>query len=113
MPEFPPLPKSEPEPAAAIAEPAPPAEATPPPPAAEPTLQPMPQPAPAATAVDTAARPRSRSLAEALEGISMPCDLAPLIGGGEANPREIAFFTRDVDPEIVGTELGDEFERLG
>ena len=39
--------------------------------------------------------------------------LAPLIGGGEANPREIAFFTRDVDPEIVGTELGDEFERLG
>ena len=97
----------------------------PPPPAAdsapsEPVIQApaegatQPEPAAAAVAVETAPQhERSRSLAEALEGIAMPCDLSPLIGDGAANPREIAFFTNGFDPAVVGTALGDELERLG
>lgn len=76
-------------------------------PPAEPTA-----PAPAG-AVATKTAPVARSLAEALDGIAMPCDLAPLIGTGEPNPREIAFFTSGVEAATVGSALSDEFERLG
>ncbi|MDW3218854.1 MAG: hypothetical protein R8F63_09605 [Acidimicrobiales bacterium] len=63
--------------------------------------------------VATKTAPVARSLAEALDGIAMPCDLAPLIGTGEPNPREIAFFTSGVEAATVGRALSDEFERLG
>jgi|OM-RGC.v1.012823041 hypothetical protein len=58
-------------------------------------------------------RPRSRSLAEAVEGIAMPCDLAPLMGTGTIDPREVAFFTHGHQAATVGAALADELERLG
>ncbi|MFT5203421.1 MAG: hypothetical protein ACI9C1_002820 [Candidatus Aldehydirespiratoraceae bacterium] len=56
---------------------------------------------------------RARTLAEALEGIAMPCDLAPLMGNGSLDPREVSFFTRDQVPAKVGGAIADELERLG
>lgn len=68
----------------------------------------------APTGVDLASlRPSPRTLAEALEGITMPCDLAPLMGTGRFDPRKVTFFTRDTDPATVGGALSDELERLG
>jgi hypothetical protein len=58
-------------------------------------------------------RPRARSLAEAVDGIAMPCDLAPLMGTGTPDPREVSFFTHGHEPVSVGSALSDEFERLG
>ena len=58
-------------------------------------------------------RPRARALAEAVEGIAMPCDLAPLMGTGPLDPRRVAFFTTGHLPATVGTALSDELERLG
>lgn len=58
-------------------------------------------------------RPRSRSLAEAVDGIAMPCDLAPLMGTGAIDPREVSFFTHGHAPASVGSALADELERLG
>ena len=58
-------------------------------------------------------RPRVHSLADAVEGISMPCDLAPLMGVGPLEPREVAFFTTGYSPSTVGAALSDEFEHLG
>jgi hypothetical protein len=58
-------------------------------------------------------RPRARSLADAVEGIVMPCDLAPLMGVGPLKPREVAFFTSGYSPATVGAALSDELERLG
>lgn len=71
--------------------------------------------APAATTVDTTEpdRPRARSLAEAVDGITMPCDLTPLTGEGTIDPREVAFHTHGVHPATVGSSLADELERLG
>jgi hypothetical protein len=53
------------------------------------------------------------SLAEALEGIRLPCDLAPLIGTGDVHPREVVLVTSGHPAEVVGRSLADEFERLG
>jgi hypothetical protein len=58
-------------------------------------------------------RPRVHSLADAVAGISMPCDLAPLMGAGPLTPREAAFFTTGYPPSTVGAALSDEFEHLG
>lgn len=58
-------------------------------------------------------RPRARSLAEAVEGIAMPCDLAPLMGTGPLDPREVTFFTHGHAAGDVGSALSDELERLG
>jgi hypothetical protein len=58
-------------------------------------------------------RHRSRSLAEALDGVAMPCDLAPLMGTGPLDPRQVAFFTTGHEAAAVGSALADEFERLG
>ena len=58
-------------------------------------------------------RPRARTLAEAVDGIAMPCDLAPLMGTGRLDPREVSFFTHGPHPATVGSALSDEFERLG
>jgi len=56
---------------------------------------------------------RSRSLAEAVEGIAMPCELAPLMGSGPLDPREVTFFTTGHAPATIGSALSDELERLG
>lgn len=53
------------------------------------------------------------SLAEALEGITLPCDLAPLIGSGEFDRRSLVLVTSGMPDEVVGTALADEMERLG
>lgn len=58
-------------------------------------------------------RPRSRTLAEALEGVAMPCDLAPLMGSGRIDPRQVAFYTTGYEAATVGSNLADEFEKLG
>lgn len=58
-------------------------------------------------------RPRARALAEAVEGIAMPCDLAPLMGTGPLEPRRVAFFTTGHPPATVGAALSVELERLG
>lgn len=69
--------------------------------------------APAPTHVPTeASGERARTLAGALEGIAMPCDLAPLMGTGPPNPCEVSFFTGDQDPAEVGRAIADELERL-
>ena len=62
--------------------------------------------------VDTM-RTRARSLAEAVEGITMPCDLAPLMGKGHLDPREVAFFATGHHPGAIGAALAGELERLG
>lgn len=103
-----PTPEPEPEPEPTPDESAP-AEALPTTEAA--AERPAGEPAPAAVMTDV--RSPSRTLAEALEGIAMPCDLAPLIGSGEVNHREVAFFTSGFNPTTVGEGLADEFERLG
>ena len=72
-----------------------------------------PSPGAVAVAPRDPARPRSRTLAEAVQGIAMPCDLAPLMGTGALDPREVAFFTTGHDAATVGFALSDELERLG
>lgn len=56
--------------------------------------------------------PRAESLAEALTGIQMPADLAPLVGDN-LDPRRMLFTTGTASPETVGGALADELERLG
>ena len=57
---------------------------------------------------------RSRSVADAVTGIRMPCDLAPLIGVGEAiDPAHVVFSTEGHRPDHVGQSVGDELERIG
>ena len=89
---------------------APPVDDVPARPGAEPEQSPAPG---AVMAPVDAERPRNRSLADAVEGIALPCDLAPLMGVGPLTPREVAFFTTGFSPATVGSELSDEFERLG
>jgi hypothetical protein len=78
----------------------------------------FPPPLPTETAAAPAPAPtdvsgeRARTLAGALEGIAMPCDLAPLMGTGPPNPCEVSFFTGDQDPAEVGRAIADELERL-
>jgi len=43
----------------------------------------------------------------------MPCELAPLMGSGPLDPREVMFFTDGHEPSTVGAGLSDELERLG
>lgn len=52
-------------------------------------------------------------LATAMAGIQLPCNLAPLMGTGDIDPRELVLTTSDHPPQIVGTSVGDELERLG
>lgn len=102
-----------PEPAAAddgVATPAVPTSTTG---STTPAEPPGPAPEPRPNPVVTQARPRARSLAEALEGIHMPCELAPLIGAGAGDHRAVSFYTAGFDPTTVGASMSDEFERLG
>lgn len=54
------------------------------------------------------------SIAEALQGIAMPCDLAPLtLGMHDLDPGHVELVTCGVEPETVATALTAELERLG
>ncbi len=64
-------------------------------------------------AVQTDDTPAARSLADALSGIQMPCDLAPLMTTDRINPRNMLFSTSGYPPEVVGRSVADELERLG
>jgi hypothetical protein len=64
--------------------------------------------------VDPSVAEPAPTVAEALTGISLPNDLAPLTSmaarGGTGD--RVAFWTT-VPPEVVGPAFGDELERLG
>ncbi len=62
--------------------------------------------------VDTPDTPRVATLAEALEGISLPVGLVPVVNE-RVDPRNMLFSTSGHPPEAVGTGLADEVERLG
>ena len=57
------------------------------------------------------------AVARLLEGISLPCDLAPVISADKpvraSVGLHVAFSTSGVDPREIGQKLGDELERLG
>ena len=55
---------------------------------------------------------RARTLAEALEGIHMPCDLVP-VPDDRPDPRHVMFATNTTAVAEVGASLADELERLG
>ena len=65
-----------------------------------------------AAPVTTNGAPVSVSVADALQGIRMPCDLAPLMIG-YADPKRVAFQTSGHAAAEVGEQLADELERLG
>ncbi len=56
--------------------------------------------------------PLARSLAEALAGIMMPCELAPLVTTEHIDSRNMLFATTGHSAESVGTSVADELERL-
>jgi hypothetical protein len=59
----------------------------------------------------TTARP---VVADVLQGISLPCDLSPIVDTGRAlDPYRVAFVTHRATPAEVGAGVGDELERLG
>ncbi|WP_208027802.1 hypothetical protein [Rhabdothermincola sediminis] len=61
-----------------------------------------------------AATGASITVAEAVRGIQMPCDLAPLVGSSPAvDPHRVVFSTTTATAERVGGALADELERLG
>jgi len=55
------------------------------------------------------------TVVEALRGITMPCNLSPVVDGSISipNPFRVAFLTADADAPTVGAALGDELQRLG
>ena len=56
----------------------------------------------------------TRSVADALSGIRMPCDLVPLIGLKAAiDPTHVVFAADGQPAHEVGSQLGDELERIG
>ena len=71
------------------------------------------RPSPAGSA-SSAASPGALSVAEALSGISLPNDLAPLttMAPREGVADRVAFWSA-VPVEVVGPAFGDELERLG
>lgn len=57
---------------------------------------------------------RTRSIAEILTGIQMPCDLAPLTGlEALENPTHVVFTTEGHPAHRVGVSISDELERIG
>jgi hypothetical protein len=97
--------------------------------------QPVAQPIPHAFAVPAAAKPAvpagragpdlhrapggllslpSRSVADALSGIRLPCDLVPLIGlQATIDPTHVVFAADGHPAHEVGSRVGDELERIG
>jgi hypothetical protein len=54
------------------------------------------------------------TVAEAVQGIEMPCNLAPLLGElDDADPRTVRFFTRGMSTIVVAGGLSGELERIG
>ena len=68
---------------------------------------------PSAVATHTDDPPLALSLAEALAGIKMPCELAPLVATEHTDLRNMLFAATDQPAEMVGTSVADELERLG
>ncbi|HEX7096705.1 MAG TPA: hypothetical protein VF183_12545 [Acidimicrobiales bacterium] len=64
-----------------------------------------------ATAVDTARR--ATTLPAALEGIRLPCDLAPLTSAAVDFQTRAVFTTGGYPAEVVAPALADELERIG
>jgi hypothetical protein len=56
---------------------------------------------------------RGATIASVLDGIRLPCDLAPLTGGLDDLDRRAAFFTVGYPAEAVAPEIADELERIG
>jgi hypothetical protein len=56
---------------------------------------------------------RGATIATVLDGIRMPCDLAPLMGGIDDFDRRATFFTVGYPAEAVAPEIADELERIG
>jgi hypothetical protein len=70
--------------------------------------------APSASSDPAVHRASSKPIAELLRGISMPCDLVPVIDPTAMDAQwRVAFSTRGVPPAEVGSKVGDELERLG
>lgn len=57
----------------------------------------------------------AKPVATLLQGIAMPCDLAPVTDAAALDPtgHRVAFHTAGFDPAEVGRRVGDELERLG
>jgi len=56
----------------------------------------------------------TRSVAEALSGIRLPCDLVPLIGlEAMIDPTHVVFAAEGYPAHEVGSRVGDELERIG
>ena len=54
------------------------------------------------------------TVADALTGITLPCDLAPMILDAlDPDPHRVVFVTVGFEARIVGAKLADELERLG
>ncbi len=70
------------------------------------------RPRDAGTTTRTDDAPLARSLAEALVGIAMPCELAPLVTTEHIDPRNMLFSTTDHPAELVATSVADELEQL-
>jgi hypothetical protein len=52
------------------------------------------------------------TVAELVEGISLPCGLTPVVAG-DIDPHRVTFTTSGHQPGEVGSALADELERLG
>jgi hypothetical protein len=58
--------------------------------------------------------PGRPTVAEAVAGIALPCELVPLVGGeARLDPYRVVFSTDRADAAAVGAGLADELERLG
>lgn len=68
---------------------------------------------PAAPGRSVAAARQSNGLSAALDGIRLPCDLAPLtLSADSPDPDHLDLVTKGHPSAIVASELGDELERL-
>jgi hypothetical protein len=56
---------------------------------------------------------RATNIAAALDGIRLPCDLAPLTGDAGDFERRAAFYTVGYPAAAVAPEIADELERIG
>jgi hypothetical protein len=58
---------------------------------------------------------KTRTIADVLRGMSLPCDLGPLTVPGSTIDfeRRAAFYTVSHPAEVVGTAVADELERIG
>lgn len=58
--------------------------------------------------------PTPKPVSELVAGISMPCDLSPLVDESSAvDPQRVVFITNGTTPAKVGAGVADELERLG